>query len=476
LQSPDRDRASDAENRNVPGIGRAGNVSRAKEPAALFDDMGDLAAVSHQASSRSELFRAFAAGLAGALSADLTQVLETVPEEGGFVLRAGWGFSEGLYGRARVPGGLLSQAGRALLDPLGCPVELADFSLPHEWADDELLAEHGARSGISARVRTGALDFGVIGAFYRAPRMFSPEDGRFLLRAATLLGEGIERLGHEAEAIAWRSRAELLRAGAALLKVPAPRDDLLSAAAEAAVNGSGGAAPPIADWCFADALDDGGRHPSLSRVEVARASGNAGGLEDAFWAPLTPNAPHGAPRAYATRAPELVESIEEDFSFAVVGSPHLRRAVEEIRPCSYMCVPVVGAGRFHGALGFLRTRTGTPAAYDRSDLSTCAEFAGLVGAAIDRAMPRPDIAEAQDAVRSLATPADPGLTEREHEVLAGIAAGDRLTQIGRKLSIETNTVRTHKRHLCQKLGLSPGSSDARIVAEARRRGVPDLPT
>jgi GAF domain-containing protein len=373
-----------------------------------------------------------------------------------------------------VPAGLLSQAGRAMLDPTGRVVELEDVSNPHDWTDDELVIGHGARSGIAVKVEVAGREFGVLGAFYRDTRVFSPDEGRFLSYAAALLGAGVERLERIAAAIAWRSRAELMLAGTALLKIPAERDAILSAAALAAVSGGAGGSRPIADWCFTDALESNASLPRLKRVAVDHAEGVAERLEEAFSAPLSPSAPHGAPRAYATRRTELVQFIDAEFVAAVAKSPEHRRAVEEARPYSYVCAPVIGAERFWGAISFLRTETGNPTPYEEEDRDACTEFAALVGDAIERGIPRPDFEEAQDAARPHLSRLDLDLTDREHDVLAGIAAGGRLTHIGHELSISTNTVRTHKRHLCQKLGLSPKSADTEIVAEAKRRGISDL--
>jgi len=153
--------------------------------------------------------------------------------------------------------------------------------------------------------------------------------------------------------------------------------------------------------------------------------------------------------------------------------PEHRRALEVLGPYSYICVPVVGRERFHGALGFLRVEAGTPVPYNGADLAACAEFATLVGAAIDVGMPRPDIEEARNAVRERAHPFDDvptAPTEREREVLELIADGSRLTDIQSRLHIDYQTVRTHKRHLCQKLGISTRSPTVKLVAEARRRG------
>lgn len=312
--------------------------------------IGELAAASSRACSLAELFGAFSAGVAEAASADFVQLLEYVAEEEPFILRAGHGFdgdSQQGSGRATVPSGLLSQAGRAMLDPEGLPVALEDFSSPHDWADDALLRGHGARSGIAVKVgKVGGEpgESGAIGAFYAAPRHFTSEEKDFLSLAAALLGSGIERLGQREVAVAWRTRAELLCSGAALLKVPAEKGELFSAAVSAAVNDGG--VRPVADWCFADALVGDGRLPRLERVAVGCVEGAAEHLEEAFSAPLSPSAPHGAPRAYATRQTELVRRVGSDFISGIAKDAPHRRAVEEARPCSYMCAPVIGADVF----------------------------------------------------------------------------------------------------------------------------------
>jgi GAF domain-containing protein len=443
--------------------------------ARLKDHLSDLAVTSHEARSPTRLFEAFASGIVRALGAEFVEILEHLGTEGAFVLRCARGLPDDQIGRARVPGGLLSQAGRAFLDPSGRPVELEDMSHPHDWADSDLLVGHGAKSGAAIRVEDSGKHFGVLGVFYAAPRSFTSEEREFFRRASALLGAGLQRLRREREASDWRSRSELLRAGAALLKVPAERDAVLFAAAVAGVGVGPGGARPMADWCAADALETGGRRPRLSRAGVAHASGNAERLEESLSVPLAPSAAHGASRVFATRQPELVRRCDEAFVRAVASDEEHRRALEEVKPFSYICVPVTGAYRFLGVLGFVRSERGIAVPFDDDDLAVCSEFAGLVGAAIEHGEVGPDLAEAQEAVRAHVGTQAPALTEREHEVLAGIAGGARLTQIARSLTIAPTTVRTHKRHLCDKLGLKPGAADALIVAEARRRGVADLP-
>lgn len=474
MQTPDSSGASDGKWQNTSCAGRVTAAQRASGLGRHFDDRtSGLAEASHHAVSRAALFGAFAAGVANALSAELVQLLEYLPGEGRFVLRAGRGFPEDARDRTRVPAGLLSQAGRALLDPMGRPVELQDFSRPHEWADDELVSAHGARSGVVVKVKAGARDFGALGVFCRTPRPFSPEEVRFLLRAAALLGAGVERLDQEKAAIAWRSRAELLRTGAALLKVPAERDELLSAAVLAAVSGGVGGSRPIADWCFADALEANGARPKIARVAVDHAEGASSHIEQAFSVPLAPSASHGAPKAYATRQPELVGHTDAAFRSKIARDPAHHRALEEARPYSYMCVPVIGRERYYGSMSFLRVEDGTPIAYDEADVATCAEFASLVGAAIDAGQPRPDMEEARDAMRTHSGPAEIALSEpsdRERSVLELIAKGLNKNQISSTLCIAYSTVRTHRQHLCQKLGLPSNSSDITIITQAQRCG------
>lgn len=195
-------------------FGQAKDTSRESESVRRMGGrLKALISISHHARSQAELFRAFSAEVACGLSADLTQLLEYVPDRGNLVLRAGHGFQGGFNegdGRATVPAGLLSQAGRAMLDPEGLPVALEDFSSPHDWADDALLRGRGARSGIAVKVgKVGGEPggFGAIGAFYAAPRHFTSEEKDFLALAAALLGSGIERLGQRELAVAWRARS-----------------------------------------------------------------------------------------------------------------------------------------------------------------------------------------------------------------------------------------------------------------------------
>ena len=63
---------------------------------------------------------------------------------------------------------------------------------------------------------------------------------------------------------------------------------------------------------------------------------------------------------------------------------------------------------------------------------------------------------------------DPGLTEREQQVLRGMSEGLSNAQIGRELFLSEDTVKTHARRLFRKLEVS---DRGHAVAEGFRRGL-----
>lgn len=114
--------------------------------------LGKLIKTFHHANSHTKLFDALASVSQNTLHADLVQVLEYSNDERACVLRDRRGFSKDLYSRARVPAGLVSQAGRAMLDPQAEPIALTDFHAAHDYSDDPLLVHCGARSGFAVKV------------------------------------------------------------------------------------------------------------------------------------------------------------------------------------------------------------------------------------------------------------------------------------------------------------------------------------
>ncbi|MFF9768183.1 response regulator [Streptomyces sp. NPDC014636] len=73
-----------------------------------------------------------------------------------------------------------------------------------------------------------------------------------------------------------------------------------------------------------------------------------------------------------------------------------------------------------------------------------------------------------EEIRSRRTHNTPTLTEREHQVLKGIARGLSTPQIAKELILGTSTIKTHTQRLYEKLNVS---DRAAAVAEAMRRGL-----
>jgi PAS domain S-box-containing protein len=159
--------------------------SRAKQQAAV-------AALGLRALSGVDLEKLMNEAIAAVrrtLDAEFCKVLEHVPEEQGFRLSAGAGWSDS--GRGASPGvGMESQAGYTLRTRGAVIVE--DLRTESRFPTSELLA-HGARSGLSTVIRGEGGLHGVLAAHTASKRLFSADDVHFLQAVANIVAVGIER-------------------------------------------------------------------------------------------------------------------------------------------------------------------------------------------------------------------------------------------------------------------------------------------
>ena len=138
-----------------------------------------------------------AAHAAAALGVERAQVLQHRPEAGDLLVRAGVGWQPGVVGHARLPAGMASPPGRALLTGRAVALEDVRAAEGFEWSG--LLREHGVVSLLDVPVRLpGGAAWGVLEADAEAPRRFRREHRHFLLSLANLLGAAIRRLEVEA--------------------------------------------------------------------------------------------------------------------------------------------------------------------------------------------------------------------------------------------------------------------------------------
>lgn len=146
--------------------------------------------------------------VAEVLNVEYCKLLELLPDDQGFFLRAGVGWQPGLVGQAIVPGGRDSQAGYTLLAQ--APTVVEDLRTDNRFNGPELLNQHGVISGMSTVI--GDIEnqpFGVIGVHTRAQRHFTENDVNFLQAIANILAESIAN--HQVEQEIRRINASLER-------------------------------------------------------------------------------------------------------------------------------------------------------------------------------------------------------------------------------------------------------------------------
>ncbi|HSF59623.1 MAG TPA: PAS domain S-box protein, partial [Candidatus Binatia bacterium] len=129
--------------------------------------------------------------VAETLNVEYCKVLELLPDGNSLLLRAGFGWKEGVVGHEKVSAGTQSQAGYSLLS--NQPVIVEDLRTETRFIAPSLLREHGVVSGMSVIIPGRGQPFGVLGAHTSKRRAFTKDDIYFLESVANVLSEAIER-------------------------------------------------------------------------------------------------------------------------------------------------------------------------------------------------------------------------------------------------------------------------------------------
>lgn len=155
---------------------------------ALVAEFGRFALRNHELEAiLEEACRVAAEGL----RVRFAKVLERLPGESDFLLRAGVGWAPGLVGTARVGADLESPSGYAFRT--GEPVISNHLSRETRFRTPSLLAEHGVLRAVNVVIRGEGEPYGVLEADSRDPGAFSPHDVAFLQALANTLGLAIEK-------------------------------------------------------------------------------------------------------------------------------------------------------------------------------------------------------------------------------------------------------------------------------------------
>lgn len=129
--------------------------------------------------------------VAEGLDAEFCKILEYLPEERAFVLRAGVGWNKNLIGVAKLGADTQSPAGYAL--HTGKPVISNHLAQESRFQTPELLHLYGIQRAINVILQGEGSPYGVLEADSRSSQEFSENDISFLQGAANILGMSMER-------------------------------------------------------------------------------------------------------------------------------------------------------------------------------------------------------------------------------------------------------------------------------------------
>jgi two-component sensor histidine kinase len=197
-------------------------VEPSPDPAAQFDPaartlrrrirqqeiLAELGVLALQGVALEELLGETARLTAEGLEAEFCKVLEYLPGENSFLVRAGVGWGDDVVGKAKIGADLESPAGFAL--HTGKPVISNHLENEERFRTPELLVRYGIRRAINAILQGDGSPFGVLEADAGSAGDFTNNDIAFLQGAANMLGMAIERQCYERRLKAAIERQEIL--------------------------------------------------------------------------------------------------------------------------------------------------------------------------------------------------------------------------------------------------------------------------
>ena len=170
--------------------------------------LAELGVLALRGTPFSELLDHTARLAAEGLHAEFGKILEFMPTEQRFVVRAGVGWDPGVVGSATVGADIDSPAGYALRT--GKAVISNHLENEERFRTPELLVEHGIRRAMNVILQGDNSPFGVLEVDSQSEGEFSESDIVFLQGAANILGMAIERQRIERHLRAALERQQIL--------------------------------------------------------------------------------------------------------------------------------------------------------------------------------------------------------------------------------------------------------------------------
>jgi two-component sensor histidine kinase len=125
------------------------------------------------------------------LQSDMCKIMEYLPAEHQFVVRAGIGWKPGIVGHARTGADPDSPTGYAFMT--GEPVISNHLDSESRFRTPDLLIEHGVKRAINTLIQSGGERFGVLEVDSPVEGRFTEADLIFVTGLANLLGVALER-------------------------------------------------------------------------------------------------------------------------------------------------------------------------------------------------------------------------------------------------------------------------------------------
>src|ERR1700741_3783588 len=142
------------------------------------------------------------------MEAEFCKILEFMPAQNRFLVRAGVGWHEGIVGVATVGADLESPSGFALRT--GKPVISNHLENEQRFRTPELLVEPGIRRAMNVILQGDPSPYGVLEVDSRSEGEFSEHDIAFLQGAANILGMAIEQQQYQRKLQAALDRHQIL--------------------------------------------------------------------------------------------------------------------------------------------------------------------------------------------------------------------------------------------------------------------------
>lgn len=170
--------------------------------------LAELGVLALQGVAFDELLGQTARLTAEGLETEFCKVLEYLPGENSFLVRAGVGWGADVVGKAKVGSDLESPAGFALRT--GKPVISNHLENEERFRTPELLIRFGIRRAMNVILQGEGSPYGVLEVDARSEGDFAETDIAFLQGAANILGMAIERQRYERRLQAAIERQEIL--------------------------------------------------------------------------------------------------------------------------------------------------------------------------------------------------------------------------------------------------------------------------